>query len=132
MIYVPYGSLLFAFVLIYAPRFVVSREMKAQAGGYDNKDPRGQQARLEGRGKRAVAAHLNSFEAFAPFAAAVLAAGQRGVSLTVMAILCGLFCAVRTVYIVAYIADNAKLRSGMWALGMVCITALFVCAIAGA
>ncbi len=63
-----------AWLLIYAPRVLVVIASKQQFGSLDNNHPREQQARLAGWGQRAQAAHDNSFEAFAPFAAAVLAA----------------------------------------------------------
>jgi uncharacterized MAPEG superfamily protein len=47
---------------------------KATGPRYDNRNVRDWQAQLEGLPKRAHAAHLNSFEAFPFFAAAVLAA----------------------------------------------------------
>lgn len=131
MVHVPYACLLVAFALIYLPRFVVGAEMKKQAGGYDNSDPRGQQAKLDGRGKRALGAHHNSIEAFGPFAVAVLACGQTGASLTAVAITCLVFVAARIGYILAYIADKAAVRSGLWGLGMLCTTALYVFALLG-
>lgn len=131
MEYVPYAALLVAFSLIYIPRFVASAEMKRLEGGYDNHDPRAQQQQLAGRGRRAIAAHQNSLEAFPPFAAGVLAAIQRGGNSTVLAALVVAFVVVRTGYIVAYLDDKASLRSGMWSLGMLVITALFVLALVG-
>lgn len=48
---------------------------KTSAPGYNNKDPRGWVARQESyRVRNAYAAHLNAFEAFPAFAAAVLMA----------------------------------------------------------
>ncbi len=129
MIYVPYGAILIAFMLIQLPRFVVGQEMKKLAGGYDNHDPRGQQTKLEGRGRRALGAHQNSFEAFPGFAAAVLCCATTPTNLTVVATVCLAFIAVRVVYIGAYIADKALLRSAMWTTGMLATTALFVMAI---
>jgi uncharacterized MAPEG superfamily protein len=131
MIYVPYIALVAAFALIYLPRAVVTVEMSRLEGGYNNNDPRGQQAQLAGRGRRALAAHHNAGEAFAPFAAGVLAALQRSSKLDVIAWFCIAFVVVRTVFMAAYLADKATLRSSMWALGMVCITALMVIAIIG-
>lgn len=50
----------------------VARAMAEEGGGrYDNHHPRAQQARLTGFGARALAAHLNSIEAFPLFAAGV-------------------------------------------------------------
>jgi len=131
MLHVPYIAIAAAFALIYVPRFVVSREMARQEGGYNNNDPRAQQARLEGRGRRALAAHQNAFEAFAPFAAGVLAAIQRGVRTDVVAYLCIAFVAVRMLYVAAYLADKANVRSTMWGLGVVAIASLMVLAIIG-
>ena len=131
MLHVPYIAILVAFVLIYLPRQVVGLEMKKQAGGYDNNDPRAQQARLEGLGRRALGAHMNAFEAFAPFAAAVLVAMQRGVSVNTVAYISIAFVVVRTLYMVFYLADKATLRSSMWALGIAGIAALMVLAAIG-
>jgi uncharacterized MAPEG superfamily protein len=131
MIYVPYIAIVAAFALIYLPRAVVTVEMARLEGGYNNNDPRGQQAQLAGRGKRALAAHHNAFEAFAPFSVGVLAAMQRSHELDAIAWICIAFVVVRTAFMAAYLSDKATLRSSMWALGMLCITALMVIAIIG-
>ena len=131
MEYVPYIAILYAYALVYAPRQIAGAEMKKLAGGYNNNDPRGQQAQLEGRGKRAIAAHHNSFEAFAPFAAGVLASVQRGVKLEYIAIACAVFAVARTGYIVAYINDKATLRSSLWTVGILATAALMILAIVG-
>ena len=54
---------------------------KTGAAGYNNRNPRAWVARQEGnyRVQRANAAHLNAFEAFAPFAAGVVMAQLAGV-----------------------------------------------------
>ncbi len=129
MLYVPYGSILIALLLIHVPRYIVGAEMKKLAGGYDNSDPRGQQAKLEGRGRRALAAHQNGFEAFAPFAIGVLCALQVGVSLISVAIACIGFVIARAAYVAAYLADTSVLRSGMWTLGMLATGGLYVLAL---
>jgi uncharacterized MAPEG superfamily protein len=129
MAHVPYIALLAAFALIYVPRLVVTREMLKQPGGYDNRDPRGQQQKLEGVGRRAVAAHMNSFEAFAPFAVAVLAAAQRGVRVELAAWIAIAFVVARAVYVAAYLADKSKLRSTMWGFGVAATTALMFAAV---
>ncbi len=125
----PYIAIAAAFVLIYLPRFVVWREMKKLEGGYDNREPRKQQAQLEGLGRRALAAHHNGFEAFAPFAVAVLAAVQRGVKLELVGVIAIGFAVVRLGYVVAYLADRPSLRSTLWSLGMTATAALLVLAI---
>lgn len=129
--YVPYLALAAAFVLIYLPRMIVGREMKKLDGGYDNRDPRGQQQQLAGLGKRALAAHHNGFEAFAPFAAGVLAAGQRGVRIELAAALAATFVVARAIYLAAYLGDRATLRSGAWTLGILATAALLIAAIVG-
>lgn len=133
MEYVPWVALLWAFVLIYVPRMgPVAVGMKAQPGGYDNSDPRTQQAQLTGAAKRAVGAHHNAIEAFPPFAAGVFAALARAHGeTTVIALLCIAFMLARTAYIWAYIADKPSLRSGLWAVGLVCTSALLVLGIIG-
>jgi len=131
MIRVPYIAIVAAFALIYLPRQVVSAEMKKQEGGYNNNDPRAQQARLDGLGRRALGAHNNAMEAFAPFAAGVLAAMQRSSKLDAIAWICIAFVAIRSVFLGAYLTDRATLRSSMWGLGMICITALMTLAIIG-
>jgi uncharacterized MAPEG superfamily protein len=130
--YVPYVAIVLAFLQIHVPRQVAGGEMKKLAGGYDNHDPRGQQSQLAGRGKRALAAHQNGLEAFAPFAVAVLACVQRAVRPELVGWLAIGFIAVRTVYIAAYIADRPSLRSAMWAVGMLVTVALMGAAVAGA
>ncbi len=131
MLYVPYAAILAAFALVHLPRQIVSLEMKKLPGGYNNNDPRGQQAQLEGRGRRALAAHQNGFEAFAPFAAGVLAAMQRYPHIAPIAYLCIGFVVVRTLYIMFYLNDKATLRSGMWGMGMLATGALMILAIVG-
>jgi uncharacterized MAPEG superfamily protein len=131
VLYVPYAAILIAFVQIHLPRQVVSWEMKKLEGGYDNRDPRGQQQKLVGRGKRALNAHENGFESFAPFAVAILACAQRGVRVELVGWLAIAFVTVRTVYIAGYLADKSNLRSAMWVLGMLATGALMVAAIVG-
>lgn len=131
MQYVPYIAIAWAYALIYLPRQVVGAEMKKQAGGYNNNDPRAQQATLEGRGRRALAAHNNSIEAFAPFGVAIVAAIQRTARLELVVACALAFALVRTIYVLAYIADKANLRSGMWSLGIAATGVLMVAAIVG-
>lgn len=127
---VPYVAILVAYVLVFVPRFVVGREM-ARQGKYNNHEPRLQQATLEGIGRRAVAAHQNGFEAFAPFAAAVLGAVIRGANLDLVAYLSIGFCVARAGYVWAYLADKAAIRSLLWGLGITATGILMVLAIKG-
>lgn len=129
MDYVPYVAILAAVVLIYAPRIVVGREMKKQAGGYNNHDPRAQQAQLDGVGRRAVAAHQNAIEAFPPFAVGVLMAAQRGADVYLVVVTCIVFVVARTGFMFAYLADKASLRSGLWGIGLAATGVLMISAI---
>lgn len=82
---------------------------------YDNRDPRGWQARQQNpRSQRANAAQLNAFEAFAPFAAAVLMAQAAGVDPARISMLALAFVGLRIVHGAAYVAGVARLRSLAW------------------
>lgn len=98
--------------------------------GYNNYSPRDWEAKLEGWRKRAVHAHQNHFEAFAPFAAGVIVAHlahspQRAVDLIAVA-----FVVVRIAYTGAYLANKPLLRSSLWLVGLGCVIALFALAAA--
>lgn len=121
---VPYLCLLLSALLIYVPRAVVVRAQMAQPGGLDNAHPRAQQARLDGLGARANGAHQNSFEAFAPFAAGVLASKATGVDADEIALLSMAFVALRIVYIGLYLGDKPSARTAVWLLGTLCTGAL--------
>jgi uncharacterized MAPEG superfamily protein len=92
---------------------------------YDNRSPRDWEARLEGSQRRAVFAHYNHFEAFAPFAAAVIVAHLAGASQGWSNALAAAFVVIRIAYTWAYLADKAVLRSILWAAGMACVIGLF-------
>jgi uncharacterized MAPEG superfamily protein len=100
---------------------------KAQSG-FDNKAPREWLGRLTGWRARAHAAHLNSFEAFAPFAAAVIIAHLAHAPQGRIDWLAMGFVAARIAYIGLYITDLAGLRSIAWTVAMGCVIGLFVVA----
>lgn len=103
---------------------------KASAGGrYDNHNPRAWQAQQANpRSQRAHAAQLNGFEAFPLFAAGVLMAHSAGVGAATVATLALLILVARIAHGVAYIANLASLRSGVWFVGLGCTLALMVLA----
>lgn len=102
---------------------------KAYGERYDNRDPRGWQARQENpRSRAAYAAHLNAFEAFPAFAAGVLGAQLAGVDTGWIDWLALAFIAFRVLHGVFYIAGKAPLRSLVWAGGFACTVALLVLA----
>ena len=100
--------------------------MARQPEGYDNRDPRDQQARLPPAGKRAQAAHLNGFEDFAPFAAAVLMATCCGAPAWLANPLAIVHVVVRAIYPILYIRGIDKLRSVVWAIGWLTTLGLFL------
>ena len=122
---IPYLCLIAALLLAYWPRSIAAKEMAKLPGGYDNRDPRNQQSRLEGLGRRAIAAHLNGMEAFPMFGIAVLAAMQRSVDIRWVVLWCGVFIAARITFVLAYIGDRASVRSAMFLVGLVACFALF-------
>lgn len=111
---VPYVALLITVALIYIPRFFVARGQAQQPEGYDNANPRAQQAKLTGVAARAHAAHQNAVEAFGPFAAGVLACKVSGVDADQLAALSIAFVILRVAYLVLYIKNLATLRSVVW------------------
>ncbi|MEB0044081.1 MULTISPECIES: MAPEG family protein [unclassified Pseudomonas] len=98
-------------------------------GGYglkDNHDPRDFLESLNGLGRRAHAAQLNSFEVTPAFAAAVIVAHLVGTAqLVTVNVLAVLFITSRLLYIICYLADWAMLRSVVWVVGMGLIASFF-------
>ncbi|MDH5832733.1 MAPEG family protein [Luteimonas kalidii] len=99
---------------------------KGGAPGYNNRNPRAWLAKQEGnyRVQRANAAHLNAFEAFAPFAAGVALAQLAGVDPGRIALLAVAFIALRIAHGVFYLADVPLLRSLAWIAGYACVLGL--------
>lgn len=106
------GSLFY--VLSKAPAMMY---MKAEVGGYDNRHPRQQQERLLGAGARALAAHQNTIDNFALFAAGILVAEAVALPHVLSSILAVGFLLARALYIVCYVQDWASMRSLVWAVG---------------
>ena len=122
----PFYCVVAAFALIWVPRIIVVRALVTSPGGLDNNNPRDQQVKLVGYARRANAAHNNSFEAFAPFAAAVVIAHLSHANEAWASNLAIAFVALRCIYIAAYIADKATLRSMIWLLATIAIAALML------
>ncbi|WP_223807337.1 MAPEG family protein [Montanilutibacter psychrotolerans] len=99
----------------------------AKGGGerYNNRDPRGWLARQDNpRVHRANGAQLNSYEAFAPFAAGVVLAQISGVPADRIALLAVAFVVLRVLHGIFYIADKHALRSLCWFAAFACVLAL--------
>jgi uncharacterized MAPEG superfamily protein len=101
---------------------------KASGERYNNRDPRGWIARqTEPSVHRANAAQLNSYEAFAPFAAGVVLAQLAGVAADRIALLAILFVVFRVLHGLIYVAGwQHALRSLVWTAGFVCVVILLV------
>lgn len=127
----PLLCIFIAFVLTVASKAPVALAMAREPAGYDNHNPRDQQATLTGWGRRAVAAHKNGFEAFPPFAAAVLVAVAAGADPAWTTRLAVVFVAARTLYTPLYIFDLDLLRSSVWTVGFLATAALFLLPILG-
>lgn len=95
---------------------------------YSNRTPRDYLERLEGWRRRANWAQMNAWEAFAPFAAAVLLAEHRGAPQSSVDTLAGVFVLARILHGVLYILDQSTLRSIAWTVGFGCVVGLYVVA----
>jgi len=115
---IPLATVAILFVWTFLTKVPLAWAMIQEPEGYDNRDPRGQQARLTGWGKRALAAHKNSLEAFAPFGVAVLMAALLEADPFYTAVLAITFLVARLLYFVCYLADWPYLRSTLWFVGI--------------
>jgi uncharacterized MAPEG superfamily protein len=95
---------------------------------YDNRAPRAQLEAAHGYRQRAYWAHLNGFEAFPPFAAAVVIAHLGHAGQTTIDALALAFVVLRVVYVACYLGDRPTARSLAWAAAYGCVVALFVAA----
>ena len=94
--------------------------------GLDPKLPRPSAAKLDGAALRAHGAHLNAFEAFPPFAAAVIIAHiAEGPSASVNWLACA-FILVRVGHMFFFITDRQPLRSASFGVGLLLIVAIFI------
>ncbi|NKF21337.1 MAPEG family protein [Solimonas marina] len=95
---------------------------------YKNTTPREYLEQSSGWRKRAHWVQVNSFEAFPPFAAAVVIAHVVAGPSATANLLAVLFIVLRVVYGICYIANQATLRSLVWFGSMACVIGLFVVA----
>ena len=122
---VAYWCILAAALLPYAWAALAKRSGQR----YNNRDPRPWVARQEDPlVQRAYSAHLNAFEAFAPFAAGVLMAQATGVPAGVVQALALAFIGFRLLHGVFYVTAMHWLRSLAWVGGFACVAWLMVAA----
>lgn len=96
------------------------------ATSLDARLPRVSAANLEGMKARANGAHLNAFEAFGFFAAAVVIAHLvEGANATVN-LLAMVFIVIRVGHMAFYLTDRQPLRSTCFGLGILATAAIFL------
>ena len=108
--------------------FVTVALAKAGRGSgprYDNQAPRAWSERLDGWRRRAEWAHRNHFEAFPPFAAAVILALMGTARPGLIDAFSAGFVLLRIGYTAAYVLDRPALRSILWFLALSCVLGLF-------
>jgi uncharacterized MAPEG superfamily protein len=113
---IPFWCVFLAILFPVAVKGIVSVGMK-KLGGYDNNNPRGQQAKLTGWAARAQAAQLNSFEALGVFAPCVFINHLTQAPVQISALLSVAYIASRVIYVALYIGDLPSLRSLVWFTG---------------
>lgn len=108
--------------------FLWTSVAKTTGERFNNRTPREWQARLSGLPARAHAAHLNSFEAFPLFAAAVIIADLLDAPQATVDLLALAFIGLRVLYGILYLVDQHALRSLVWFAALACTVAIFVVA----
>ena len=93
-------------------------------GGYDNADPRNWLQRQTDWRARANNAQANTFEALPFFFAAVVIAHQLQASQGRVDVLALAFVVLRLLYVAAYVANKANLRSVIWMLAVLANVAI--------
>lgn len=120
---IAYGCILVAALLPYAWIVIAKR----RGTRYNNRDPRPWLAKQDNPlVQRANAAHLNAFEAFAPFAAAVLMAQLAGLPSGFVNTLALVFVGCRVLHGICYIAGWHWLRSLAWLGGFASVAWLML------
>lgn len=120
--------LLVAAILPYVWLGPAASARKEQFGNLDNKQPRSQVSKLEGKGARAYSAHQNAFEALAIFTPAILVAHVAHADTTLSAALAVAWVVFRVLHGVFYLADIDKARSAMFGLAFLSAVGQFVLA----
>ncbi|MCI0356108.1 MAG: MAPEG family protein, partial [Acidobacteria bacterium] len=101
---------------------------KFTGGRFNNRRPREFLDQLEGWRKRAHWTQLNGFEAFPPFAAAVIIAHVLKAPQATVDQLAIAYIVLRLAYGGLYLADVHWARSLVWFAGFGCVVGLFVAA----
>ena len=94
--------------------------------GLDPGNPRAKVLDLAGLPARAHSAHLNAFEAFPPFAAAVIISQLALGANTVTNLLAVAFIVARAAHMGFYLADRQPPRSAAFFVGALIVVVLFI------
>jgi uncharacterized MAPEG superfamily protein len=111
-------SLFIAALLPYLAKLPVAVAMN-KLDGYDNNHPRSQQAKLEGFGARALAAHQNAFESLIIFAPAVLLAISTNQLTDNIQLLAVIHVVARVAYNTLYLLNISLIRSLVWGVATI-------------
>ncbi|MFM2580511.1 MAPEG family protein [Vibrio fortis] len=109
--------LIAAALLPYLAKIPVAIAMN-KLGGYDNNHPREQQAKLQGFGARALAAHQNAFESLIVFSAAILLAIATNTVNESVQLFAILHIGFRVAYHILYLVNIGVMRSICWAVAI--------------
>ncbi len=126
---IPGLCLLASALMVLLTKAPVAIAQAREQGGYDNRHPRAQQARLTGFGARALASHQNMLEAFPIFAAGLLLALFAEADSFWISVLAVAFLIARVAYSIFYLADYHLLRSMSWGGGFGASVALMALAL---
>ncbi len=122
----PWMHLPIAFAWTLLTKAPVAAAMNRSGRGYDNRNPRIQQAGLTGWGARALAGHKNAMEAFPPLAAGLIAAIVGGVDPTTIHVLAIVWLVARGAYLALYLADVHWARSLAWGLAVASVFGMMI------
>ncbi len=92
---------------------------------YDNATPRDPGFYATGLRARSQGAHLNGFETFPFFAAAVILAEMHHAPQAPLDTLAVAFILIRLMFVMSYLADRPTLRSATWFAGFICNLLIF-------
>ena len=115
---IAFWCVLVAALLPYAPFSLIK--------GLDPKNPRTRVKDLTGLSARTYSAHLNAFEAFPPFAAAVIISYLRLGANGWTDVLAVAFIVARVAHMGFYLADRQPPRSAAFSIGLLIVIVMFV------
>ncbi|MCB9761114.1 MAG: MAPEG family protein [Alphaproteobacteria bacterium] len=125
---IPLWCLVVACFLPYLWVPFTAKDRTGMEGGFDNDNPREQQAKLTGQARRALGAHQNSFEALPLFTVGVLVTHITGADPDLTAALAITWVVARIIYGFIYISGKGNLRTAIFSVGLLANAGMFVLA----